>query len=81
MTSWLDKLRLTIKVEEMEEVEEEDVEVMAEELEDVSVMNDLLILKLQSSHASTSVGVTKLTWLGQRPHRTLPLHIPAMESV
>ena len=64
MTSRLDKPRLTIEVEEMEE--DEDVEVMAEELEDVLVMNDLLIPKLQSSRVSTSVEVTKQTHQGRR---------------
>ena len=64
MTSRLDKPRLTIEVEEMEE--DEDAEVMAEELEDVLVMNDLLIPKLQSSRVSTSVEVTKQTHQGRR---------------
>ena len=66
MTSRLDKPHLTIEVEEMEEVEEEDVEVMAEELEDVLVMNDLLTPKHRSSQGLTSDGVTKQTRQGRR---------------
>ena len=61
--------------EEMEE--DEDVEVMAE---DALVMNDLLIPKLQSSRASTSVEVIKQTHQGRRTSRALPPPTPAMES-
>ena len=64
MTSRSDKPRLTAEVEEMEE--DEDVEVMAEELEDVLVMNDLLIPKHRSSQGLTSGGVTKQTRQGRR---------------